>query len=1361
MLVRDDLQTISTPPLSMPPSDTYVFPTSFSQQRLWFLNQLEPDAAVYNIAGGFYLRGSLDTSALERSLQEIVQRHESLRTTFDTKDGMPVQVITSRSDIQIPLVELSTVPEATRQAHALELAISEARRPFDLQAGPLLRATLYQLSPQLHILLLVMHHIISDGWSNNVFYTELATLYAAHTRGEKVVLPPLRVQYAEYAVWQREWLQGEALAQQLAYWKKQLAYAPALDLPTDYPRPPQLTHKGARVATRIPPDLSAELNALSRRARVTLFMTLLAAFKILLARWTGEWDVTIGTPIAGRNRREIEGLIGFFLNTLVLRTNLDGDPSFRELLARVRETALDAYSHQDIPFEKLLEELKPERDPSRTPFFQVFFNMLVIGRKEFELPGIETEPIGSLQSEAKFDLTVYVNHTKRDYSITFVYNANLFAPERMQEFLDQYINLLKQIVLQPELPISSYSLVTSRAADFLPDPSAALSDAWNGAVHSKLIDNAKRTPAKPAIIDSHTCWSYVELDRYTNQLANLLNANGVQRGDIVAIYAHRSATLVCAILGVLKAGAATLILDPAYPPARLQSYLEIGQPKGWLGIQAAGEPPLELTDWLTAHELKCQLSLPPKGKLLSSLFGTARADAPNVVVGADDLASISFTSGSTGTPKGVLGRHGPLTHFIPWQKETFGLTASDRFSMLSGLSHDPLQRDIFTPLWLGATICIPDPYTFGTPGALAEWMAQQHITFAHLTPAMAQLLTATNSRELAIPSLRYAFFVGDKLTQHDTERLRRLAPNVTPINSYGSTETQRAVGYSVISDEPTVRPQKSVYPIGRGIPDVQLLILTGRQKLAGVGEIGEIHVRSPHLAQGYLDDELLTRAKFLVNPWTGAPEDRMYRSGDLGRYLPDGSVEFLGRADRQLKLRGFRIEPSEIENVLLQHPAVHKVLVTVYKEETRGSRLIAYVVAAANAPAPRELRAYLKARLPDFMTPSDYLFLPTLPLTPNGKIDFRALPAPSAHQTESTPSDDALNATERQLTDIWQRVLQVEHVNKDDDFFELGGHSLLAIQLLAQIERATGKKLPIAILFHAPTVQEMAQLILRNENISANQILVPIQPNGSRLPFFCVHGLGGGVIGYKELARQLGPDQPFYGLQAYAVDGVGEPDREIEAMAARYIQAIRSVQPNGPYRIGGYCYGGIVAFEMARQLQVQGQRVSLLGIFEGYAVRRSEARKNLKNPGTLLRFALNLPFWMMDYGPQKYHRFIGRVRYRDKSEWQRLVVEADRGGLMNPGELAKSPAVPSRLRNVLDAHLRALRDYKPLMYSGHITLFRVRALSLTRSYDPAMGWGQRTTGGVSLRLIPGAHYNILEQPHVKEFARQLSQDLAA
>lgn len=1361
-MMQTDAPALVTATTDAAPGETYVFPTSFAQQRLWFLEQIEPQGATYNISHSYRLRGPLDLSLFERAVNRVIERHESLRTTFTSNEGTPYQVIHSRLTIPLFLVDLTNMAEADRENEALRRATAEERRPFDLEQGPLLRVNLYRLDGQLHLLLIVMHHIVSDGWSMGIFRRELAAFYAADARGALPALAELPLQYADYAVWQREWLQGPIVEQQLAYWKKQLGDAPGLELAADVPRPPILSHTGEMIQAHLSAELARDVEHLGKREGATLFMVVLAAFQLLLARITGQTDTILGSPIAGRNRREIEGLIGFFLNTLVLRTNLDGDPTFLELLARTRATVIEAFSHQDIPFEKLLESLKPTRDPSRTPFFQIFFNMHIFEGAEWSLPDIEIELVPPLWIDSNFDLTLYIGREANSLAPVLVYNTNLFTRERMQEFLNQYVFLLAQVVAHPEYQLSRYSLVTPEAQAILPDPTASLSDKWHGAIHTKFTENARRTPSQIAIRDRHEHWTYAELDRYSNQLANYLTANGITKGDIVAIYAHRGAGLVCAILGVLKAGAVKLILDPAYPASRLVSYLDIARPKGLIQIEAAGALGPELEGCLSAQGLSCRLTVPSKAKLPASQIGTYPMDAPSIVVGPDDVASISFTSGSTGQPKGVLGRHGPLTHFIPWQQQAFQLTAADRLSMLSGLSHDPLQRDIFTPLWLGATICIPDPALIGTPGALARWMAEEEITFTHLTPAMAHLVTETHPPDRSIPSLRRAFFVGEQLTHHTVQALRRLAPNVTCINSYGTTETQRAVAYLIITDEIESRPHKAVYPVGRGMPDVQLLILGSAMKdqppLAGVGEIGEIYVRSPHLAKGYLKDEDLTRERFLTNPWTDAPADQLYRTGDLGCYLPDGSVEFLGRADRQLKLRGYRIEPSEIESILLKHPAIREAVVTLYRANTLGARLVAYLVANENPPTPRQLRAFVQARLPDFMTPSDYVYLPALPLTPNAKIDLRALPPPQAQQRST--SDEEMDETERQLVAIWQRVLQVEHIGKHDDFFELGGHSLLAARLFAQIEQEMGKKLPIAILFRAPTVADLAEVIARQDYAAANNTLVPIQPNGTRPPFFCVHGLGGGVLGYAELARVLGPDQPFYGLQARGLDGIEEPDQDIQTMAARYIKAMHTVQPKGPYHLGGYCYGGFVAFEMACQLRAQGEPVGLLAIFEGYAIRRTEARKQLWRPRALLSFFKNFPFWLRDYGSPQYQKLISRVPGRQPSRWQGLLRDADREVLLlNPHDLANSPAIPSAQRKVLAAQLHALHEYRMPVYGGPLTLFRVQALSLWRSYDPAMGWERFTTDRVDIKRIPGAHYNILEHPHVEEFGWLLSQAL--
>jgi len=1059
-------------------------PLSFAQQRLWFLDQFEPNSAVYNIPLAVRFNGLLNVTALERSLNEIVRRHESLRTTFSVVEEKPVQVIAPTLAMKILVVELRELPETKRKAEVQRLVTEEAQRPFDLSRGPLFRATLLRIGEEEYILFLTMHHIVSDGWSMEILFREISVLYEAFSTGNPPPLPELPIQYADFAVWQRQWLQGEVLEQQLSYWKKQLGdNPPTLELPTDYPRPAIQTYQGAMESLVLPGDLSESLKSLSQQEDVTLFMTLLAAFEILLYRYTGQEDIIVGSPIANRNRLEIEGLIGFFVNSLVLRTNLLGNPTFRELLGRVREVTVGAYAHQDIPFEKLLEELQPERDLSRTPLFQVWFNMLSSRDNQLELTNLTVEHLSIPEPPSKFDLTLYVREQDGEIRFKLVYNANLFDQARMAEMLEQYKYLLSQIVEHPDERINRFSLVTPKAKAILPDPTKALDSTWEGAVHSLFSQQAHQVLEQLAVVDSQESWTYKELDVRSNQLANYLIKSGIQPQDIVVIYGHRSASLVWALLGVLKAGAAFLILDSAYPTSRLIDYLSATKPRGWIQIEEAGVIPNALEEFVATLSCCCRINLPKRSTAAArGLLIDYSNENPEVVVGPDDLAYVAFTSGSTGKPKGVLGRHGPLTHFIPWQEEFFGLDQSDKFSMLSGLSHDPLQRDIFTPLCLGATVYIPDADIIGASGQLADWMVQEEITFSHLTPAMGQILTETASPDCRIPSLRYAFFIGDKLTRRDVVRLRNLASNVVCINSYGSTETQRAVGFYIVPPVSKNDQSKAVYPLGRGMPNVQLLVLNSAEQLAGISEIGEIYLRSPHLALGYLGDEKLTQARFMTNSFTGIKGDRLYRTGDLGIYLPDGNVSFFGRADRQVKIRGFRIEPGEVEAFLAQHPAVREIVVTDCEDTPGSERLVAYVVLdQKKKPTVEELRSFLKQRLPDYMIPSSFMFLDVLPLTPNSKIDYQALPEPEQARPDQESFVAPRTPVERTLSEIWAEVLDLEKIGIYDNFFELGGHSLLATRVMSRLRNAFQIELPLRSFFESPTIAEMALVITQGQ----------------------------------------------------------------------------------------------------------------------------------------------------------------------------------------------------------------------------------------------------------------------------------------
>ncbi|HEV2864150.1 MAG TPA: amino acid adenylation domain-containing protein [Pyrinomonadaceae bacterium] len=1062
---------------------------SFAQQRLWFLNRLEPNNSAYNIPIALGLSGRLDEEALARALDEIVRRHEVLRASFAEEDGRPLQVISPSATLRLDVVDLSDVAAGdARSAEVRRLTEEEARRPFDLERAPLMRATLVRLGDEDHVLLITMHHIISDGWSVGVFTREVAALYRAFAEGEAARLAELPIQYPDFAEWQRRWMAGGVLETQLEYWKKQLAgIPPVLELPTDYPRPAVQTFSGARRTLELSPALSKSLNALARQESATLFITLLSAFSALLHRYTSQADILVGTPVANRTRPELEGLIGFFVNTLVLRADLSDDPTFLELLRRTRQTALEAYAHQDLPFEKLVEALRPERALSHTPLFQVMFNMLNLQDERVELPGLKMQMLAGEGAASKFDLTLYARERGEAVGLELVYNAHLFTDERMGLMLEAFERLLAQLVERPEERVTRHTLLGASSEALLPNPSSPLPPAWEGSVHERFRQQARRVPDRTAVADKHGAWTYLELDVYSDRLAARLRAGGVERGDPVAIYAQRGGSLVLAMLGVLKAGAAFVILDPANPTRRLLDCLAAARPSAWIEITGGPAPPTTLAESLSASPLKCRVELPHGASAARASLADCPAFGGDVSVGPDDAAYVAFTSGSTGGPKGIVGSHRPLGHFLRWHSETFGLGEADRFSMLSGLAHDPLLRDVFTPLWLGATLCVPDAEDTGRPEAMADWMARERVSVAHLTPAMGRLLAGrdgtdehSNGHARSLPSLRYAFFGGDVLTARDVEGLKRLAPSATCVNFYGTTETPQAMGFYVVPDGVEGAAE---LPLGGGIDGVQLLVLNDARRLAGVGELGEIYVRTPYLSKGYLGDGGLTRERFLANPFTRDDGDLVYKTGDLGRYLPDGRVAYLGRRDSQVKLRGFRIELREIEAALSALPGVGAAAVMLREDAPGDRRLAAYLVAKADeAPTISRLRARLKETLPEYMLPSALVVLDRLPLTPNGKVDYRALPAPENLRPQLAEDYVApQSGLERTIAAVWQDVLKVERVGVHDNFFDLGGHSLLVVQVNSRLRKELDRDISLVEMFRYPSVSALAAFLSRKQ----------------------------------------------------------------------------------------------------------------------------------------------------------------------------------------------------------------------------------------------------------------------------------------
>nr|QEO74443.1 phosphopantetheine-binding domain-containing pro [uncultured bacterium] len=874
-------------------------PLSFAQERLWFLDRLEPASAAYNIPAALRIRGALDTAALQRAVDAVVRRHEPLRTTFAARDGRPVQVVHEHLRLVLETVDVSADPDprASGQRHVDEVA----RHPFDLESGPLVRARLVRVADGEHLLATCMHHIVSDGWSLSVFLREVIAAYGAVAGGGEIGLPPLRIDYVDYAAFQRRSLAGDALQREIDWWAAELRGAPpALSLPTDWPRPALQSHDGAALTHVIDPSLRADVNRLVADTGSTLFMVALAAFDVVLTRWSGQDDVVVGVPIAGRNRREFEDLIGFFVNTLALRTRLDGDPTFRDLVARVRHAALGAFAHQEVPFEGLVSELGLERDLSRTPVFQVMLNMINLPGDIPDFPGLSAEMVQPGAVQSKFDLTLYAQDTPAGLQLDLVYNRALFAPGRMRELLLQFEAVLAQAAREPDAPLSRLSLVTAAAAARLPDPAAPLPALAEEPVHHLVAARAVAAPGQTAIDGPDGVVTYGELVGWADHVADALRGAGVAPGDVVAVVGRRHAALVAALLGAMRAGATFFVLDPAHPPARLNAAVAAGRPAAWLDVGAAVPVGLVLPDArVDVLTRRGGESGPAKD------IGSALGDP-------DAIAYIAFTSGTEGHPLGVRGRHRPLAHVARVFADRFAVTPADRFSMLSGLGHDPLLRDVFVALASGATLCIPAEDDIG-PGRLAAWFQRSGVTVAGLTPAMGGLLTSRVSPG-GLPSLRLAAYVGEALRFEDVDALRSAAPRATVVNLYGTTETQQALGCLVVG-----RGGEGAVPIGPGLDGVQLLVATQAGGLAGVSELGEIRVRSAYLAAGYLDRPELDAVRFDGDAHTAV---RSYRTGDLGRFRPDGTIEYASRVDGQLTLRGFRIEAGEVEAALTTFPGV-------------------------------------------------------------------------------------------------------------------------------------------------------------------------------------------------------------------------------------------------------------------------------------------------------------------------------------------------------------------------------------------------------------------------------------------------------
>ncbi|HEY0762320.1 MAG TPA: amino acid adenylation domain-containing protein [Pyrinomonadaceae bacterium] len=1051
--------------------DSNTFPVSYAQQRLWFIDQLEPGSAFYNAPAAVRLKGPLNLAALERTLNEIARRHETLHTRFATIDGQPVQVIDPSIGLPLRMLDLRQFTVHELRNEIPKVIREEATIPLDLTTGPLMCACLLRLGDEDHLLHLTMHHIISDGWSLGVFFEEMSVLYHAYIGGLPSPLPELPVQYADYSVWQREYLRGEVLEKQLSYWRQQLADAsPVLELTTDYSRPAVQSFRGASQPIVLSQRLKEQLQQLGRREGVTLFMSLLAAFDVLLWRYTGQTDLSVGTPIAGRNQSETEGLIGFFANTLVLRVRIDGSESFLELLNRVREVTLGAFAHQDLPFERLVEEMQPERDMSHHPLFQVMFVIHSQGRETVTSPELELSMYPVESGLAKFDLTLLMTETEEGLLGSLEYNTDLFDPALVQRMAQHLETLVESALTDPQRPLAELSLST-------PDERRQLLNDWNPRetvfprtdfVHTLIQQQARQTPEATAIVCGSDELTYADLNMRANQLAHYLRSLGVGPEVVVGVCMERSLEVVISLLAILKSGGAYLPLDPENPPERLAHMLEATRTP----VLLTQQPQLHKFHGYQATTVCLDADWPVIAKESS-------AD-PDNVASEENLAYVIFTSGSTGRPKGVcISQQAACNHFKVIQKE-FELTANDRVLQFSSLSFDVSLEQILPTLMSGACVVLRNSELW-TPADFRAKARELQLTVANLPTAYwHQVVSETQRAETTWgESLRLLIIGGDVLMPESAQAGEQVhGESLRLLNAYGPTETTVTASAFDVPQNSQNRLRARV-PIGRPFANRAMYVLDRLGALAAVGVPGELYIGGAFMARGYLNEPELTAEKFVPDPFSKHAGARMYRSGDLARFLPDGNVEYLGRIDNQVKIRGYRIELGEIESAMTDHPLLQEVAVVVRTDSAAQKRIIAYVVLKHQEKlSVTALRGYLKERLPEYMVPAVFVFLERLPLTSTGKVDRRALPTPEQERADGGVGYVAPRTiVEEVLVGLWEDVLRVKPVGVYDNFFELGGHSLLATQLMSRVRQSFAVEVALRRIFETPTIAALAENI--------------------------------------------------------------------------------------------------------------------------------------------------------------------------------------------------------------------------------------------------------------------------------------------
>ncbi len=1294
-------------------------PYSYIHKQSKFLKKCESKISVLNIPLVWRIIGRLDVTVLEQSLGEIVRRHEILRITFLKENEETRKVIFSDMASKLFLIDLQKLCATEQDAKVQQLIYEETQQPFEMVQWPLLRIKLLRLAEEENILILTMHSIISDRWSLGVFFRELKELYNSFSKENHSTLPELLIQYIDFIVWKHLWLQGDKLKHQFDYWKKQLnGSIPVVQLNTDRSRPQFKNYQSKRHSFDLNNNLTEKIKSLSQQENVTLFITLLSAFNTLLYRYERQEDILIGFPINNRYHEELECLIGTFVNILVIRTYLSRKLTFQELLYRVSKLVLDAYTHKDLPFEKLVEELQLKSGLRHNPMFKIMFVLNNDLMPVLELSDLTIKPIEFKNRISEFDLTLELQETSNGICGWFEYCTNLFEPDTITRMTGHFKSLLEGIVADPKRRISDLPILTEL------ERHQVLTE-WNDTktdypkdlcIHQLFEVQVEYKPDTVVLVFEDKQLTYRELNSHANHLAHYLRFMGVGPEVIVGIYLERSLEMVVGVLGILKSGAAYLPLDPMYPKERLTFILEDSQAPVLLSQQY-------LVEKLPEYRSRI-LTLDACGEAISN------ESKYNLVyeLTSNNIAAVIYTSGSTGRPKGVLLEHQGWCNVIIESIKVFGIRNSSHVLQLAPFSFDVSVWEIFTSLLAGAKLHLINRDFLLSDQTLVQLILDHTITTAFLIPSVLRHLTAEYMLTLK------TIITGGECISEDLVAL--WAPDRSFFIAYGPTEATMLQSYIECKEGYYRKPL-----IGRPIANIQFYLLDNFLQPVPIGSTGEICISGDGLARGYLNQPQLTVEKFILNPFNYEQNERLYKTGDLARYMPDGNIEFVGRIDQQVKIRGFRIEIREVEAVLAQHPAVKEAVVIAREDKYGEKRLVAHIVSYQKNKLPiSELRNYLKQKLPEFMVPSAFMLIDNLPITPNMKVDRQELSKIKLARPEMKDSFVApSNSVEKAIADIWCQVLDLERIGVHDNFFELGGNSLLAVRLFNEIEKGFGETLPLATLFQAGTVEQLSNIISSKSWSPPWSSLVPIQPEGSKLSFFCVHGAGGNILIYHSLAKHLGTKQPFYGLQAQGLDGKQVLHTRVVDMATHYIKEIQTVQPEGPYLVGGYCMGGTIAYEMAQQLNAQDQKVALLALFDTYNWSKISSKSFLDNIYSILQ--------KIDFHSRNL--LLASPKGKIKFAFEKMKVTKRRIKARLIMSKYRSPFVD--LRNVNNY---SARHYIPKSYPGKVTLFQPK-----RNYsiykDPKLGWEELATGGLEIHKIPTYPGGMLVEPFVQSLAEKL------